>query len=162
MGEKSYITGKFEHLSCNYFNTLNAAILPYYLENSRWDWGNYMSHPVDVYVAQRIRKARLMRGMTQATLASQIGCSFQQLQKYEAGQNRVSASRLYEIATALSIEPAYFFDGIGKPVEDQTDSIASRIMFALAKVDNPEVRETLCRMVQSIADTAASGDAEKA
>jgi len=112
-----------------------------------------MSHPVDEFVAQRIRQARLLRGMTQSALAAQIGCSFQQLQKYEAGQNRVSASRLYEIARALVVEPGYFFDGFGAASDTQeVDTTASRILFALAKVDNPDVRETLCRMVQAIAE----------
>ncbi len=113
-----------------------------------------MPHPIDDFVAQKIRKSRLMRGLTQSALAAQIGCSFQQLQKYEAGQNRVSASRLYQIATALDVEPGYFFEGIGhdEPNED-IDTTASRILFALAKVDNQQVKETLCRMVQAIAHT---------
>jgi transcriptional regulator with XRE-family HTH domain len=113
-----------------------------------------MSHPVDEHVAQKIRQARVLRGMTQSALAGQIGCSFQQLQKYEAGQNRVSASRLFQIAKALEVEPAYFFDGIdGEDAQDKFDNTASRIMFALAKVENPDIKETLCRMVQAIADS---------
>lgn len=118
-----------------------------------------MAHPVDDFVAQRIRQARLMRGLTQSGLAAQIGCSFQQLQKYEAGQNRVSASRLYEIAEALDVQPSYFFDGYDSSAPQQEmDNTASRILFALAKVDDPDVRESLCRMVQSIANSNGGAD----
>lgn len=114
-----------------------------------------MPHPIDDFVSQRIRQARLLRGLTQSALAAQIGCSFQQLQKYEAGQNRVSASRLFQIAKALSVEPGYFFDGLDTPASDDVDNTAARIMFALARVQSPEIRETLCKMVQAIADTEA-------
>ena len=114
-----------------------------------------MAHPIDSFVAQKIRTARLMRGLTQSALADHIGCSFQQLQKYEAGQNRVSASRLYEISQALDVAPAYFFDGIETDAEnEEIDTTASRILFALAKIEDPTVKETLCRLVQSIAQTS--------
>ena len=113
-----------------------------------------MPHPIDDFVAQKIRNARLMRGLTQSGLAAQIGCSFQQLQKYEAGQNRVSASRLYQIATALDVSPGYFFEGVDDRVQsDEIDTTTSRILFALARVESPQIKETLCRMVQAIAKT---------
>ncbi|OUD08176.1 hypothetical protein BVC71_14505 [Marivivens niveibacter] len=114
-----------------------------------------MAHPIDNFVAQKIRTARLMRGLTQSALADHIGCSFQQLQKYEAGQNRVSASRLYEISQALDVAPGYFFDGIENDDETkEIDTTASRILFALAKIEDPTVKETLCRLAQSIAQTS--------
>lgn len=65
--------------------------------------------PIDVYVGKRIRKIRLMRGMTQTELAKEIGVEFQQVQKYEVGTNRVSASRLVKIADALDTTIAILF-----------------------------------------------------
>lgn len=118
-----------------------------------------MAHPIDLFVAQKIRRTRLMRGMTQSVLADQIGCSFQQLQKYESGQNRVSASRLHEIAQALDVQPGTFFDGIDDNETVETiDTTSSRILFALARIDNPEVKETICKLVQSIANTLDGDD----
>lgn len=70
-------------------------------------------HPIDVYVGSRIRLQRIMRGLTQSELAERVGISFQSVQKYERGENRVSASRLHEFATALEVSEQYFFDGIG-------------------------------------------------
>lgn len=61
--------------------------------------------PIDVYVGEQIRKIRLLRGMTQQELAKDIGVRFQQIQKYESGYNRVSASRLVKIAEALDTTP---------------------------------------------------------
>ena len=71
-----------------------------------------MAHPVDVHVGQRVRQRRWMIGMTQQQLADQVGIKFQQIQKYETGTNRVSASRLWDIAEALGVPVAFFFDGI--------------------------------------------------
>lgn len=71
-----------------------------------------MKHPVDVYVGKRIRHRRWMVEMTQQQLAEQVGIKFQQIQKYETGMNRVSASRLWEIAGAMDVPVSYFFDGL--------------------------------------------------
>ncbi|WGH77808.1 helix-turn-helix domain-containing protein [Jannaschia ovalis] len=71
-----------------------------------------MKHPVDVHVGQRIRQRRWMVGMTQQQLAEKVGIKFQQIQKYETGMNRVSASRLWEIATAMDVEVGHFFEGL--------------------------------------------------
>jgi transcriptional regulator with XRE-family HTH domain len=70
-------------------------------------------HPIDVYVGARIRLQRIMRGLTQSELAKLVGISFQSVQKYERGENRVSASRLHEFATALGVSEQFFFDGVG-------------------------------------------------
>ncbi len=69
-------------------------------------------HPVDVHVGKRIRHRRWMIGMTQQTLAESVGIKFQQIQKYETGMNRVSASRLWDISDALGVSISYFFEGI--------------------------------------------------
>ncbi len=77
-----------------------------------------MSHPVDVHVGQRVRQRRWMIGMTQQQLAAKVGIKFQQIQKYETGANRISASRLWDIADALEVQVSFFFEGL-----DRADAI---------------------------------------
>lgn len=71
-----------------------------------------MPHPVDVHVGKRIRHRRWLVGMTQQQLAESVGIKFQQIQKYETGANRVSASRLWDISDALDVPVSFFFEGI--------------------------------------------------
>lgn len=71
-----------------------------------------MTHPVDVHVGKRVRHRRWLIGMTQQQLAEQVGIKFQQIQKYETGANRVSASRLWDIADALDVPVSFFFEGL--------------------------------------------------
>jgi len=71
-----------------------------------------MPHPVDVHVGKRIRHRRWLVGMTQQNLAERVGIKFQQIQKYETGANRVSASRLWDIADALDVQISFFFEGL--------------------------------------------------
>ncbi|MEM9319254.1 MAG: helix-turn-helix transcriptional regulator [Pseudomonadota bacterium] len=73
-----------------------------------------MKHPVDIHVGKRVRHRRWMVGMTQQQLATKVGIKFQQIQKYETGMNRVSASRLWDIASALEVDIGYFFDGLSE------------------------------------------------
>lgn len=70
-----------------------------------------MPHQVDLYVGKQIRQRRWMQGLTQQQLAEAVGIKFQQVQKYETGANRVSASRLWDIAQVLKVPVAYFFEG---------------------------------------------------
>ena len=69
-------------------------------------------HPIDREVGLRIRVRRKEIGLTQEKLAEALGLTFQQIQKYERGANRVSASKLFEIACALQVSPSHFFDGL--------------------------------------------------
>lgn len=71
-----------------------------------------MTHPVDVHVGKKIRQRRWLTGMTQQQLAEQVGIKFQQIQKYETGANRVSASRLWDISDALDVPVSFFFEGL--------------------------------------------------
>ncbi|MEY8838730.1 helix-turn-helix domain-containing protein [Cribrihabitans sp. XS_ASV171] len=71
-----------------------------------------MAHPVDVHVGKRVRHRRWLTGMTQQQLAEQVGIKFQQIQKYETGANRISASRLWDIAEALDVPVSFFFEGL--------------------------------------------------
>lgn len=77
-----------------------------------------LPNPVDLHVGARIRLRRRMQGVSQEKLADALGLTFQQVQKYERGANRVSASKLYEIATALHSPVAYFFDGLADPTTE--------------------------------------------
>lgn len=69
-------------------------------------------HPVDVHVGQRIRTLRVLKGLSQEKLAELMECSFQQVQKYESGANRVSASRLYWLANIFLLSTDWFFEGL--------------------------------------------------
>ena len=83
-----------------------------------------MKHPVDVHVGKRIRHRRWMVGMTQQQLGEEVGIKFQQIQKYETGMNRVSASRLWDIAAALDVPVNFFFEGIEDQVGDEDALVA--------------------------------------
>ncbi len=80
-----------------------------------------MAHPVDVHVGKRIRHRRWLIGMTQQQLAEKVGIKFQQIQKYETGANRVSASRLWDISDAMEVPVSFFFDGLQDEDKSNTD-----------------------------------------
>jgi len=89
-----------------------------------------MIHPVDVHVGKRVRHRRWLVGMTQQQLAERVGIKFQQIQKYETGANRISASRLWDIADALEVPVSFFFEGLqgdGAASETQADESESMI-----------------------------------
>lgn len=83
-----------------------------------------MKHPVDVHVGKRIRHRRWTLGVTQQQLAERVGIKFQQIQKYETGMNRVSASRLWDIAGALGVPIAFFFEGMTSQAGDELGGVA--------------------------------------
>lgn len=78
-----------------------------------------MNHLVDTHVGKRIRHRRWITGTTQQQLAVAVGIKFQQIQKYETGANRVSASRLWDIANALSVPVPFFFEGLEPDTQSQ-------------------------------------------
>ena len=99
-----------------------------------------LPNPVDLHVGARIRLRRRMQGVSQEKLADALGLTFQQVQKYERGANRVSASKLYEIAAALRAPVAYFFDGLADPTGG-ADPAEQRASFSLRH--RPPVPERL-------------------
>jgi transcriptional regulator with XRE-family HTH domain len=115
--------------------------------------GTGVPDPVDVHVGGRIRVRRLYRGMRQEELARELGLTFQQVQKYESGANRVSASRLWEIAAILETPIAYFFPG-KEPTEpddypqDQESIELARLYYAIV---DPAMRQQLFDMVKGVA-----------
>ena len=72
-------------------------------------------NPIDVHAGQKLRIRRVLMSLSQENLATAVDLTFQQIQKYENGKNRMSASRLAQFAAMLQVEPAYFFEGAPKP-----------------------------------------------
>lgn len=87
-----------------------------------------MKHPVDVHVGKRIRHRRWLVGMTQQQLAENVGIKFQQIQKYETGMNRVSASRLWDIAASLTVPVSFFFEGLNEDESVATPAVPLDIL----------------------------------
>jgi transcriptional regulator with XRE-family HTH domain len=102
--------------------------------------------PIDRHVGGQLRLRRAQIGMTQAELGTKLGLSFQAVQKYETGENRVSASRLYQLARVLEVSPAYFFDGLGGTVVEPVASPelarkeASMVLGAYYGISDPRLR----------------------
>lgn len=74
-----------------------------------------MASEIDTHLGQRLRRRRWMLGLTQSQLGDRVGIKFQQVQKYETGQNRISASRLWDLANAVEAPISYFYDGLSGP-----------------------------------------------
>lgn len=89
-----------------------------------------MPHRVDVHVGKRVRHRRWLVGMTQQQLAEKVGIKFQQIQKYETGANRISASRLWDIAEALEVPVSFFFEGLEETAkgDDQKSGVPADLM----------------------------------
>ena len=94
-----------------------------------------MIHPVDSHVGKKIRYYRRVVGMTQGELAKFVGVKFQQIQKYETGLNRVSASKLWDISKALEVPIELFFSGVAN---ENSRSIDEKKMFSLDLLDEKE------------------------
>jgi transcriptional regulator with XRE-family HTH domain len=126
-----------------------------------------MPHIIDVYVGSRARKLRAMRGFSQAELAKRLELSFQQVQKYETGANRISARRLYELSKVFSVPPSYFYEGL-EDTEDtgvvETDLKAVRIAGLLERIKDTEARNCLYDLIKVMAakDPVANNDSEMA
>ena len=84
-----------------------------------------MPHPIDLHVGQRLRQRRCLLGLTQQRLANAVGIKFQQIQKYESGANRVSASRLWALANALDTPVSYFFEDLSAEHELDGENMAA-------------------------------------
>ena len=79
-----------------------------------------MATDIDLHLGKRLRRRRRLLGMTQQQLAIQVGIRFQQIQKYECGANRISASRLWQLSEALETPVSYFYDGLSEILEQQS------------------------------------------
>ena len=119
--------------------------------------------PVDVEVGHRIRIERLARGLSQTALANQLGVTFQQVQKYEKGVNRVGAGRLTRIAGVLGVPVGTFFSGKeilqeeqaqnggeGSPLKLLTVSGAFRLLRAYADIEDGDLRRSIVDLVEQV------------
>jgi transcriptional regulator with XRE-family HTH domain len=112
--------------------------------------------PRDTDIANRVRALRLQRSLSQTELGKALGVTFQQVQKYERGTNRISAGRLYRIAEVLDVPVAFFyegFDGRGRETDFaflQTSG-AMRLVRAYARITNGGVRQKLLLLTESLA-----------
>ncbi|MGR4863267.1 helix-turn-helix domain-containing protein [Caulobacter sp. LARHSG274] len=98
-----------------------------------------MAHPVDLYVGARLRIRRKVLGLSQTQLADALGITFQQVQKYERGANRISASKLYEAARLLQSPVSYFFEGLDETAQGGDDGLAHRMTQFVATPEGLEL-----------------------
>src|SRR5712691_3439904 len=124
-------------------------------------------NPIDKHVGSRVRMRRMMIGMSQEKLGDKLGITFQQIQKYEKGTNRIGASRLQQIATVLSVPVSFFFEGAPVPHASGTGmsepaspvyvseflatSEGLALTKAFMKIKDPKVRRRIVDLVEAIA-----------
>jgi len=136
------------------------------------------ANSLDAHVGGRVRLRRTLLGMSQEKLADALGITFQQVQKYERGVNRVGASRLYDLSKILDVPVGFFFDGMiaankgskkAKPqlrvaspkeeyvIEDQfRDRETLELVRAFKSIKNPDMRRSVLEMIRSLAKKSAS------
>ncbi len=137
---------------------------------SGYGHGTGIPNPIDVHVGARLRQRRTLRGMNQTNLGNAIGVTFQQVQKYENGMNRISGSRLFDLSRVLDVPIQYFFDDMPiavaasspaqgggrakKPPSYEPDPMAKRetleLVRAYYKISNPQVRKRLFEVVKAL------------
>jgi transcriptional regulator with XRE-family HTH domain len=117
----------------------------------------------DAGVGEKIRTQRLLRGISQTALGEHVGITFQQIQKYEKGVNRVGAGRLQRIAKALDVPVSFFFEGAqGSSAEAENinsslrfleSAAAVRVVRAFAEIDDQKIRQAIVALIEEIAST---------
>jgi transcriptional regulator with XRE-family HTH domain len=123
-------------------------------------------NPIDIYVGSRIRMRRMMIGMSQEKLGDALDLTFQQVQKYEKGTNRVGASRLQQISNALGVNPAFFFEEASSSPRDRradgadpapnfvSDFLATSdglaLVKAFARIESPKIRRAIVDFVEQV------------
>ena len=119
-------------------------------------------NPIDVHVGNRVKIRRKLLGMSQTVLGDSIGLTFQQVQKYERGANRISASRLFELSQVLDVPVAFFFDDMpeeiaGRPGAGTQDinilgsSGALELVRAYIRIPSRDVRRSMRNLAKAIA-----------
>ncbi len=111
--------------------------------------------PIDVAVGQRLKSRRTAIGMSQGQLAKYLDVTFQQVQKYERGENRIAASTLYRAGRALSVRVAHFFEGWDEPDVEPQGRILNHFFYlqasTLMQIENEQVRAAILALVQVLA-----------
>jgi transcriptional regulator with XRE-family HTH domain len=130
-----------------------------------------MPKPIDIHVGKRLRLRRTVLGVSQEKLAEILGITFQQVQKYEKGVNRIGSSRLFDIAKALNVPVGFFFDeyteevvgGVAIAAEDEAEfehegNAKNRETMALVKayyqISDPKIRKKALQLIKSLADAS--------
>lgn len=123
------------------------------------------ANPVDIHVGKRVRLRRTLMGMSQTKLGDALSLTFQQVQKYENGSNRIGASRLYQISQILAVPVSYFFEDMDQSAAaasenrlgkdgPRTDLVAKRetleLVRAYYRIDSAKVRRGIVDMIRSI------------
>ena len=135
-------------------------------------------HPIDVHVGQRIRQRRVLLGMSQTDLAKAVGLTFQQVQKYERGANRTSASRLFEFAAILRVSIPHFFEEMsgetsgrakrGRPKANVGADEASmldrgetlKLVRSFYKIDDKNARRHIVAFIEELAAQLGNGNVD--
>ena len=121
------------------------------------------ANPIDAQVGNRVRIRRMLIGMSQEKLGDLLGLTFQQVQKYEKGVNRIGAGRLFEIARILGVPIDFFYDGVASSAETLVSAAPPVMEFvssgeglqlslAFMKIKDPKVRKRVLDLVKSLAD----------
>jgi transcriptional regulator with XRE-family HTH domain len=118
---------------------------------------------IDQHVGERIRARRAELGLTQEQLAQALQVSYQQVQKYETGANRISAGRIFEIARKLGVDISYFFEGLGLESSGEPPPLehggrqraAIELVRKFAQIEDPHVRSAIAGLVKAIVDRQA-------
>jgi len=125
------------------------------------------ANPIDAQVGNRVRIRRMLIGMSQEKLGDLLGLTFQQVQKYEKGVNRIGAGRLFEIARILGVPIDFFYDGVASSAETLVSAAPPVMEFvssgeglqlslAFMKIKDPKVRKRVLDLVKSLADEEES------
>lgn len=143
-----------------------------------WNLAKSEPHQIDIHVGNRLRSRRLVLGLSQEKLGERLGITFQQIQKYEKGTNRVSASKLQAAASVLNVPIGYFFedhepmvpDGLAREVDEIGTFLLSRdgVMLnrAFTAIKNKQVRQSIITLTKALANADESigrtADSERA
>ena len=110
-----------------------------------------MSHPVDVHVGRKLKQVRTLRRLSQTDVARKLNLSFQQIQKYEIGSNRVAASRLFELSQILDVPPSYFFEDLhGNTNTPPRKDPGMEIVTALASIKDEAVKSRIVTFIEDV------------
>lgn len=128
------------------------------------DTSGFSAADVDAIVGERIRRRRILTGLTQDQLGDALGVSYQQIQKYETGANRVSAGRLYLLSQKLDVSPSWFFDGLDTAPETADDEemlsssrLAIECVRNLSRIKDEKVRSAILTMIRTMAESDEAG-----
>ncbi|MFD2738133.1 helix-turn-helix domain-containing protein [Sulfitobacter aestuarii] len=110
-----------------------------------------MSHPVDIHVGRKLKQIRTLRRLSQTDVARKLDLSFQQIQKYEIGANRIAASRLFELSRILEVETSYFFEGLSSDGDTPAKRDTSmEIVNAISAIEDDAVKGRIVTFIEDV------------